>query len=189
LAVVIVVITLIGAAIHEVVKRREIVRTKMAADVATGRRKTVAAQKPWFADPAFIMIFLIVIAGAGTAFMAGTMGVEECREAAAEQKQEAQEQKTTEKENRTGTENFNSIFSTDNLAPTEPEEEEQNKSDDTKEPRTGTENFNSIFSTDNLAPAEPEPESSNEVEEPRTGTENFNSIFSTDNLKPTESDN
>ncbi len=205
LAVVIVVITLIGAAIHEVLKRREIVRTKMAADVAAGKRKTVSGQKPWFIDPAFIMIFLVVIAGTGTALMAGTMGVEECkvlvkeekqrntqerikalrernkakRDAKAAEQQEVQEQKTKEKEGRTGTENFNNIFSTDNLKPAETEET-------TEPPRTGTENFNNVFSTDNLAPSEAE--SKSEAETPRTGTENFNNVFSTDNLKPAETE-
>ena len=87
LAVVIVVITLIGAAVHEVLKRREIVRTKMAADVATAKRASVSEQKPWFIDPAFVMIFLVVVAGAGTAFMAGTMGVEECKVIVKEEKQ------------------------------------------------------------------------------------------------------
>jgi len=203
LAVVIVVLTLIGAAIHEVVKRREIVRSKMAADVATGRRASVGGQKPWYIDPAFIMIFLVVVAGAGTAFMAGTMGVEECkvivkeekqrstqerikalrernkakREAAAAEQQKAREKRTIEKESRTGTENFNNIFSTDNLAPSEQEPESK-----VDTPRTGTENFNNVFSTDNLAPTEQEPES--KVDTPRTGTENFNNIFETDNLAP-----
>ena len=206
LAVTIVVLTLIGAAVHEVLKRREIARNKMAAQVAAGKLKQVTKQTPWFFDPALIMIFLIVVAGVGTSVMAGTMGVEECKVAVKEEKQrvtqerikalrernrlkreaealeeaEKTEQKRIEKEGRTGTENFNNMFNTDNLAPDEtpaPKEEEPSS-------RTGTENFNSIFSTDNLAPNVDDEPNMQQEDEPVTGTENFNSIFDSNNLAP-----
>ena len=69
---------------------------------------------------------------------------------------------------RTGTDNFNSISNSDNLAPgAEPEDSDSGPPatpgsdadaappDDTDAPQTprpGTENFNSIFETDNLGP-------------------------------------
>jgi len=220
LAVVIIVLTLIGAAVHEVFARRELSRSKMAEQVAAGNRLSVSKQKPWYFDPALIMIFLIVVAGVGTTFMAGTMGVEECKVAVKSEKQRATqerikalrernqakrdveaarqaqetEKKRVEKEGRTGTENFNSIFNTDNLAPAEDESEAEPEDSEPKTgpSRTGTENFNSIFSTDNLAPKDEseqendEQDKSDEKDEkaPRTGTENFNNIFDEGNLAP-----
>ncbi len=215
LAVVIVVLTLIGAAVHEILKRREIARNKMAEEVAAGNRLSIGKQAPWYFDPALIMMFLIVVAGVGTTFMAGTMGVEECKVAVKSEKQrvtqerikalrernqakqdieaarqaEETEQKREEKEGRTGTENFNSIFNTDNLAPEEDESQPESKKDSS---RTGTENFNSIFSTDNLAPKDdteqdntvPDNKDDEDKQAPRTGTENFNNIFDSDNLAP-----
>ena len=215
LAVVIVFLTVVGAAVFEVFKRRELKREEQALKIATSQSTGNFTQRSWFMEPALIMIFLIVVAGVATTIMAGTVGVEECKVAVKEEKQrvtqerikalreknkarrqqEAQQSNQTaepqQKTERTGTENFNSIFSSDNLAP---ESDSEEKTEEVEpEQRTGTENFNSIFSTDNLAPAddnkapvEQKSESKSEPDEPetRTGTENFNSIFNTDNLAP-----
>ncbi len=197
LAVSIVVLTVLGAAIHEVFKRREEAEARQAGLVAAGVMERKSTQKQWFLEPALIMILLVFIAGLGTAFFAGTMGVEECKVAVREQKrietqkrieelqqrqqaeraaqQAAEEARRVERSQRTGTENFNSIFSSDNLqpqagdtAPATPQSE-----------RAGTENFNSIFDTQNL-----QQQSGQQEEAPaRTGTENFNSIFDTQNLQ------
>lgn len=170
LAVSIVILTIFGAAIHEVFKRREEREAQEAGLVAAGVKKTRDKQREWFLEPALIMILLVFVAGLGTAFFAGTMGVNECKIAVKEQKraetqkridalsvrtaERAAEKRAAEKADqvergeRTGTENFNSIFSSDNL---EPAPTEQAPSDQPK--RTGTENFNSIFGGD-LAPAE-----------------------------------
>ncbi len=214
LAVVIVAITLIGAAVFEVFKRRELKREAQALKIAASQSGGNFTQRAWFMEPALIMIFFIVIAGVGTTLMAGTVGVDECKVAVKEEKQrvtqerikalrernkakrQQQEQQTNQttdpqqKTERTGTENFNSIFSTDNLAPA-PEKQEPSP-ETAPQQRTGTENFNGMFSTDNLAPtqeqAEPAADESQAKENPdpetRTGTENFNSIFNTDNLAP-----
>ncbi|MBX2868084.1 MAG: ABC transporter permease [Acidiferrobacterales bacterium] len=202
LAVAIVVLTVFGAAIHEVVKRREEAAAKQAGMVAAGLIKEKKAQKQWFLEPAIIGILLVFIAGLGTAFFAGTIGVEECKVAVKEQKQietakriEALKQKTqarkeaeaakvelqkTERANRTGTENFNSIFSGGNLAP----KSDTNETEGNDSPRTGTENFNSIFDSTNLQPEESVKPDDEAEPEARTGTENFNGIFSSGNLAP-----
>jgi spermidine/putrescine transport system permease protein len=196
LAVSIVILTIFGAAIHEVFKRREEAEAKQAGLVAAGVQAKKKVQRRWFLDPAIIIILLVFISGLGTAFFAGTMGVEECKVAVKEKKQadakkriEALQKRNREREEaaraemeakrieraqRTGTENFNTIFSTDNLKP------QAESAPQSATPRTGTENFQGIFDTGNLqqqaGQAEPE-------EQPRTGTENFQGIFSTDNLQ------
>ena len=205
LAVTIVVITIIGAAIHEVLKRRELAAEQQAANIASGRQVSRVRQRAVWMEPGLIMIFLIVVAGLGTAYFNGTRGVAECKVDVKEQKRQAtqlriealqkrnaERQATQEKAQaearrergeRTGTENFNSIFNTDNLAPGSGQPEKQNE-----QPRTGTENFQGIFSTDNLAPGSdedsPEPADNETEAAPRTGTENFNNIFQIDNLAP-----
>ena len=198
LAVSIVILTILGAAIHEVFKRREEAEAKQAGLVAAGLQAKKKVQRRWFLDPAIIIILLVFISGLGTAYFAGTMGVEECKVAVKEKKQadakkriEALQKRNREREEaaraeaeakrieraqRTGTENFNTIFSTDNLTPQAGSGQGQ-KSDT---PRTGTENFQGIFDTGNLqqqaGQAEPE-------EQPPTGTENFQGMFSTDSLQ------
>ena len=198
LAVSIVVLTVFGAAIHEVFKRREEAEARQAGLVAAGLQKQKATQRSWFLDPALIIILLVFVAGLGTAFFAGTMGVEECKVAVKEQKRQetqkridalqkrqqaeraaveaAEEARQIERQQRTGTQNFNSIFSSDNL---QPQAGDSGPATTPQSQRTGTENFNSIFSSGNL-----QQQTGQEEEQPaRTGTENFNSIFSSDNLQ------
>lgn len=207
LAVTIVVITIIGAAIHEVLKRRELAAEQQAANIASGRQVSRKPQRAVWMEPGLIMIFLVVVAGLGTAYFNGTRGVAECKVDVKEQKrqatqlrieamqkrnaerraaqQEAEIEQRRERGERTGTENFNSIFSTDNLAPGAGSADEEKAPEQT---RTGTENFQGIFSTDNLAPGsqetKPEPAEPETDPAPRTGTENFNNIFQIDNLAP-----
>ena len=79
LAVAIIVLTVVGAAVHEVLRRRELARERHVAALAVDPGRAPLGQKPWFLDTALILIVLIVIAGTGTVFMAGTVGVEECK--------------------------------------------------------------------------------------------------------------
>ena len=187
LAVTIIALTLIGAAVHEVLKRRELARDKEAEQVAQGLKKVASKQRSWFLDPALILISLIVISGVGTTLFAGTIGVEECKagikaekkrvtqeriealrarnrerdaQRAAEQPQDSGSQPATDsvkpdRGGRKGTENFNSIFSNDNLTPEQKQQEAVPDNSSTPKDRSGrkgTENFNSIFSNDNLVP-------------------------------------
>lgn len=208
LAVSIVVLTIFGAAIHEVFKRREEAEAREAGMVAAGLKKQKKQKREWFFDPALIMILLVFVAGLGTAYFAGTMGVAECKVAVLEQKraetrkriealrartaeqaaarEAAAEAEKVERANRTGTENFNSIFSNQNLVPTP-----SDATGESEQPaRTGTENFNSIFSGGNLSPevegdtTQGTGQASPDQSEGRTGTENFDGIFSSDSLQP-----
>ncbi len=81
LAVSIVVITLLGAALHEMLKRREIKAAKESDMIAKGKLKEHSKNvtRGFFAQPALYMIFAVFIAGIGTTYFAGTMGVGECK--------------------------------------------------------------------------------------------------------------
>ena len=88
LAVAIIVLTLVGAAVHEVLRRRELARERHGLALAANPERAPLGQKPWFLDTALILIVLVVIAGAGTMFLAGTYGVEECKAQVLETKRE-----------------------------------------------------------------------------------------------------
>ncbi len=140
LAMGIVILTLFGAALHEVLKRREIKAENMALKVAKGETIGVKKMKPFFIDPAVIIILLVFIAGLGTAYFAGTVGVGECKaDYLAEKKRITAEKIKKMQEKTERLEMFNLRSSDD----TETEETDKGE-------RQGTENFNSIFSTDNL---------------------------------------
>ena len=81
LAVSIVVITLLGAAIHEMLKRRELKSAKESDLIAKGKLKehSKSVKRGFFAQPALYMIFAVFISGLGTTYFAGTMGVGECK--------------------------------------------------------------------------------------------------------------
>lgn len=179
LAVLIVVITLLGAALHEVLKRRELAAEKSAARIAKGEQSTRIKQKKFIFDPAVLMILAVFFAGLGTMYFAGTVGVDQCKaDVLAEKKRDTaqkikkQQQKTmfqeagtqagseatesapaptVDKSDRAGTENFNSIFSTGNLESQVGADSDGDRTDeDDEKPRVGTENFNSIFAPENL---------------------------------------
>jgi hypothetical protein len=77
--VVIVVLTLIGAVFYEILQRREAAAQKASEAVARGETATRAQQAALYADPAVIVALLIFIAGFGTVYFAGTLGVDECK--------------------------------------------------------------------------------------------------------------
>ena len=79
LAVGIVFLTLVGAVIYEISKRRETRKAKAQMAVARGEATETKKQRSFFSEPAFIMFALIVVAGLGTIYFTGTIGVEECK--------------------------------------------------------------------------------------------------------------
>ncbi len=81
LAVSIVIITLFGAALHEMLKRRELKAAKESDLIAKGKLKghSKNVKRGFFAQPALYMILAVFIAGLGTTYFAGTMGVGECK--------------------------------------------------------------------------------------------------------------
>lgn len=201
LAVSIVFLTLVGAVIYEISKRRETRRARDQMAVARGEETRVRKQRPFLTEPAFIMLVLIVIAGLGTVYFSGTIGVEECKIAVKEQRQaeikrkierrqqqqmfqsavDAQSQASSDQEENQeaskvtakGTEGYQSVFSPGNLqGEIETQAEEE-------QPVKGTEGYQNVFSPGNLvSPSSDEPEE----EEPVIGTEGYQNVFAPENL-------
>ena len=136
LAVVIVTITLLGAVVFEIMKRREAAADKAAQATAAGNTVTRASKASFLAEPALIVTLLIFLAGLGTVYFAGTVGVAECKAEVATQKRKlAQERiearkkleaerranspgtapKPRDKSEAKGTEGYRSIFDPGNL--------------------------------------------------------------------------
>ena len=76
LAVIIIALTLLGAAVYEILKRRE----QSGEEGGRKRRATLLL------NPALAVLLLICVAGVGTIYFAGTVGVEECKAAVQEEK-------------------------------------------------------------------------------------------------------
>ncbi|NNE64362.1 MAG: ABC transporter permease, partial [Gammaproteobacteria bacterium] len=96
LAVIIIILTLIGAVYFEIMKRRE---DRYARDVeylartgATDRAKKASL----LTNPAMIIATVIFIAGFGTVYFAGTIGVDECKAVIAEEKARETQRKVDE---------------------------------------------------------------------------------------------
>ena len=81
LAVIIVALTLAGAVIYEIFKRREARLARNAPSNAAGKAAAIL-------NPALAMFLLICIAGVGTIYFAGTLGVDECKAAVQAEKRE-----------------------------------------------------------------------------------------------------
>ena len=79
LAVLIVGLTLLGAAAYEIAKRRE-----AKAGARPAMRRGWSAQ---LASPALAVLAAIAVAGVGTVYLAGTLGVDECKAAVKAEKQ------------------------------------------------------------------------------------------------------
>ncbi len=172
LAVAIVVLTLFGAVLHEFLQRKEIAQAKEDEKIAKGELAHRKPKKTFFMEPMVWLIFAVFISALGTAYFKGTMGVEQCKVEVKEKRRliiqeriKKQQQKSMfreageqskkavpagsavpfqKKENRKGTESFNSIFGTDNLKNQvgTPKKEDR--------PREGTEGFNNLFNPQNL---------------------------------------
>lgn len=172
LAVIIVVITLFGACIFEVLKRREAAAAKESARVARGEIEKARKQGKLYLDPALIMIVLVFVAGLGTTFFAGTVGLEECKVAVKAEKQRVVQErikarKTLDMFKRAapgdetgtgpaqvgkelkakGTEGYQSIFAPGNLEGQVGGEAEGAESDVQAK---GTEGYQNIFAPSNL---------------------------------------
>ena len=172
LAVTIVVITLFGAALHEVLKRRELKAEKFAVQMAKGKQTARLKQKPFMLDPAVLIIFAIFIAGFGTAYMAGTVGVEQCKADTLAEKKRITAEKIKKHQQQI-------MFQEAGQQATSPVQ-------DTTEPakkieKAGSATFGNVFDTGNLEGQVGTGETETE-EGTRAGTENFNSIFAPNNL-------
>ena len=210
LAVIIVALTLFGAVIYEIVKRREAAAERESARIARGEIETRSQRATLIADPALILFLLVCVAGLGTVYFAGTMGVEECKVEVKAEKKRLTEQRV--KERRTlqmfrgaapgeqtgqqeaapaqpeikakGTEGYQGIFAPRNLeGQAGTGTGEPVREDDA--PAKGTEGYQSIFAPRNLegqvGTGTGEP--AREGDAPAKGTEGYQNIFAPRNLE------
>ena len=92
LAVIIVALTLAGASVYEILKRRE-----KNGDAGKAENKKAganrAARATLLSSPALAILLLVSVAGVGTIYLAGTVGVEECKVAAQMEKRRRTEER------------------------------------------------------------------------------------------------
>ena len=87
LAVIIVALTLAGAAVYEILKRREASANEGIESNNGTRRATLLL------NPALAVLVLISVVGVGTIYFAGTMGVEECKAGVQQEKRRAAQER------------------------------------------------------------------------------------------------
>jgi len=175
LAVVIVAMTLFGAALHEVFKRRELAAETESARIAKGEQASRKVTRSFILDPAVILIFLVTIAGLGTMYFSGTMGLDECKVAVKAEKQRVVQERVKKRQQKT-------MFQDAGRQALIPVPEGGNAS---TKPAPGTSNFEGLFSPDNLqeqAGASGEAEQKQEKTR-AAGTEQFQGIFAPQNLE------
>lgn len=178
LAVIIVLITLLGAALHEVLKRREAAAERETARIAAGKQARRRRAKPFALEPAVLLILAVFVAGLGSAYFAGTIGVEECKaQVKAEKIRQAQERtrqreakamfqnapaaseaagqqlQSTDKSERAGVSPFQGVFDAGNLQGQAGAGDGDNAGDggDSDAP-VGTGNFNPMFDPQTITP-------------------------------------
>ena len=212
LAVIIVALTLFGAVIYEIMKRREAAAERESARVARGEIESRARRAALIADPALILFVVICIAGLGTVYFAGTMGVEECKAEVKAEKKRVTEQRVRERRTiqmfrgaapgeqtgqgtapaapdqadapAKGTEGYSNIFAPQNL-------EGQagtgtgTPAQDAGAPARGTEGYSNIFAPQNLEgqAGVGDGTPAQDADAPAKGTEGYTNIFAPQNLE------
>ena len=187
LAVIIVALTLFGAAVFEVLKRRELAAQRESARVARGEIGSRRAAVNVFLDPALLLVVAVTIAGVGTVYFAGTIGLEECKAAVKAEKKRQVEQRIRERRAR-------QMFQ--RAAPSsKPSTGDRAGSAETKIKAKGTEGYQGIFAPSNLEGQVKSGEANQEEDNagagqrtsPNTkaapGTEGYRSIFAPSNLQ------
>ncbi len=144
LAVVIVVLTLFFAAVMEIKKRRTEALDKAIAKAViegTDALSRLGRSSNRLIDPAFAMIILIFIAGIGTSYYAGTVGVDECKVAVREAKKAETQRRIEERRRKQMFQGAQPGAQAPAPAPTAPKQGVEAK---------GTEGYQNIFAPGNL---------------------------------------
>jgi len=142
LAVIIIALTLIGAIYFEILKRREEKYERDIDKLVKAGSTDRASKASLLTNPAMLIATVIFIAGFGTVYFAGTVGVDECKAMIAEQKAQETQRKVDEFKKKQMFKKAAPKFSTESDAPkasTEPKTEAK-----------GTEGYQSIFAPSNL---------------------------------------
>ena len=155
----------------ERLKRRELAAEKETKLVAKGLlgKRTKKSFMVRILDPALIMIFMITIAGVGTIYFAGTIGVDECKAIAREEKRKINQEKVRWQQQKAM---YKSAAPREDQ-PLTPKPEQKVKA-------KGTEQFKSVFDIQNLQ-GTPVPESQ---ESPASkGNDTSGDVFNPGNLR------
>lgn len=189
LAVIIVAVTLFGACLHELLKRREMRRAGADLAVASGAQR--APQRRFFREPALYMIIAVFVAMVGTVSVAGTLGVDQCKAEVKERKRQATQARIeAQRARQAKLEAERKALGIDGSTTGSDSDREDGNAGDVR--ARGTENFQGIFSPDNLRDdantPSPENDSSDSEGEkdkspPVKGTESFQGIFNPSNLQ------
>jgi len=185
LAVAIVVITLFGAALHEALKRRELAQAKEDGLIAKGKLKQRTKKRGFMASPALWMIVSVFVAGMGSAYFAGTMGVEECKTQVRAERQKVIQERIRKQQQKTMFKQAGQSAAAPTAAAAGVAAKEKEKEDKSK--RAGVAEFNSIFGTANLRGQAGSAEKA-EPEKPvapvkRPGAAGYNNLFQPQNLE------
>ena len=175
LAMTIVFITLVGAVMYEISQRRQARKEKAQQAVARGELKSMTKQRSFFAEPAFIMSALVVFAGLGIVYFAGTIGVDECKAIVKAEKQAQIKLRVERRQQKTMFE-----MTAEQIGAEQPDQEEVQ--DEEKVKAKGTEGYEGIFAPQNLQ----EQAGDSGVEEEKVkakGTEGYEGIFAPENLQ------
>jgi spermidine/putrescine transport system permease protein len=172
LAVIIVVLTLVGAVVFEIMQRREAAAQAESELIARGKLETRSKRAALIAEPAMIILILVCIAGLGTVYLAGTIGVDECKTVVkAEKRKDTQKRvkarqtlemfkgaapsedtgtgtATAPEIKAKGTEGYQSIFAPSTLEGMAGQESKQEEEE--KVEAKGTEGYRNIFAPQNL---------------------------------------
>ena len=212
LAVIIVALTLFGAVIYEIMKRREAAAERESARIARGEIETRAKRATLIADPALIVFILICVAGLGTVYFAGTMGVEECKAQVKAEKKRTTEQRVRERRTlqmfkgaapgeetgqgaapaapaqpavkAKGTEGYTNIFAPQNLEG-QVGTGDGTQGQDADAPARGTEGYTNIFAPQNLEGQVGVGDGAQapDPDAPAKGTEGYTNIFAPQNAR------
>jgi len=160
LAVIIVALTLIGAVVYEILRRRD-----------ERQQKNIPAKPLNFGNPATYLILLTFLAGLSTTWLAARFDTATCQAEAIEQKRQETERRIKELQQRRMFENARPGTQT---APTGQQPEAA--------PAPRSESYPNIFAPQNLAPQENTPQDKNDADEQPSG--DYQNIFDPRNLAP-----
>jgi len=169
LAVIIVMLTLIGAVIFEIIKRREAAQDAESMRLARGELERKTIQRNLLAEPTMVSLILFCAVCFSSVYLIGSSGVEECKVQVKLEKRRLAEQRIREREQREMSKQVTPVEDTDR-AVEQPKVQAQ-----------GTQGYTNIFAPSNL---EGQVDSgSSQEEEPAKGTEGYLNIFAPSNLE------
>lgn len=171
LAVAIVALTLIGAVVFEIAKRREQAESIEASRVARGEIAQRAKRRGIWADPVLLMFIAICVAAAGGIYLRGTTGVTECKANVLKARRAATQRKIKELRARRMFQQAAPSEQTGTAAGSKPQQ---------KIEAEGTKGYRNVFAPQNLE-EQASGKKKKKIEAP--GTKGYSNVFAPRNLE------